>query len=211
MNSSSYKIALDIHDHSSNVVIKTKRGDTSRTLYITLMDGRNPYIIDNDCYAVFTATKEDGNILFNHCAIIGNTISYAFTPQTTAKAGKLDCEIKVYGDEDKLLTSAGFSLLVEDTAYNEEIALRSETEVGALTHLVSEANKIVNEVGSKLANGEFIGPQGVSGVTAPAGGYFALEVDSATGNIYCVTEDTAKPPILTLDEDGGLYYEIKED
>lgn len=211
MTNSSYKISLDIHDHGSNVSLKTKRGDTGRILYITLMDGRNPYIISNDSYAVFTAKKADGNILFNHCSIIGNTISYAFTPQTCAAAGKLECEIKLYGDGDKLLTGARFSLLVEDTVYNEEIEVGSEKEVGALTHLVSEANKLVNEVGSKLANGEFVGPQGASGVVAPTIGYFALEVDSATGNIYCVTEETATPPVLTLDEDGKLYYEIKED
>lgn len=211
MTNSHYKISLDIHDHGSNVSIKTKRGDTGRILYITLMDGRNPYIISEDSYAVLTAKKADGNILFNHCEIIGNMISYAFTPQTCAAAGRLDCEVKLYGADNKVLTGARFSLLVEDTVYNEEIELRSEKEVGALTHLVSEATQLVSEVESKLANGEFVGPQGVSGVVAPTIGYFALEVDSATGNIYCVTEETATPPVLTLDEDGKLYYEIKED
>ena len=229
MNSSSYKIALDIHDHSSNVVIKAKRGDTSRTLYITLMDGRNPYIIANDCYAVFTAKKEDGKILFNNCAIIGNTISYAFTPQTTAKAGKLDCEIKVYGDGDKLLTSAGFSLLVEDTAYNEEIEVGSEKEVGALAELISRATALIANVRDKLAKGELtgakgdpgsIGPRGPQGERGPQGisyvatkiptGYFALEMDSATGDLYCVTEEGVTAPTFTMDESGNIYHEIKE-
>lgn len=218
MTNSYYKISLDIHDHGSNVLLKAKRGDTGRLLYITLMDGRNPYVISNDCYAVFTAKKADGNILYNECSIIGNAITYAFTPQTTSAVGKADCEIKLYGAENKLLTSARFTLMVDDTVYNEGDEVESEKEVSALTALVSEANTLVRDVESKLANGEFIGPQGISGVVAPTIGYFALEVDSATGNIYCVTEDAqsiseggeSTAPQFAMDEQGNLYYEIKE-
>lgn len=205
MTNSSYKISLDIHDHGSNVSLKTKRGDTSRVLYITLMDGRNPYIISNDSYAVFTAKKADGNILYNHCSIIGNTICYAFTPQTCVVAGKLDCEIKLYGDGGTLLTSARFSMIVEDTVYNEELEVGSEKEVTALTYLVAEAHKLITS-GLKGEKGD----KGDSGVVAPASGYFALEVDSVTGDLYCITNEESTPPILTLDEDGNLYYEIEE-
>lgn len=212
MTNSYYKISLDIHDHGSNVSLKAKKGDTGRLLYITLMDGSKPYVITNDCLAVFAAKKADGNILYNECSIIGNTITYAFTPQTTSAVGKADCEIKLYGAENKLLTCARFSLVVEDTVYNEGDEIEPMSEVSALTALVCEANELVREVESKLANGEFIGPQGVSGVIAPTVGYFALEVDSATGNIYAVTEDASpRRPMFTMDEDGNLYYEIEED
>lgn len=219
MTNSYYKISLDIHDHGSNVSLRAKKGDTGRVLYITLMDGRNPYVITNDCYAVFAAKKADGNILFNKCPIIGNVITYAFTPQTTSAVGKADCEIKLYGADDKLLTSARFALLVDDTVYNEGDEVESEKEVSALTALISDATTLINDVERKLANGEFNGPQGVSGVYAPTIGYFALEVDSATGNIYCVTEDAhpideggeTTAPRFAMDEQGNLYYEIKED
>lgn len=210
MTNSYYKISLDIHDHGSNVSLRAKKGDTGRLLYITLMDGRNPYVITNDCYAVFAAKKADGNILFNKCTIVGNTIAYAFTPQTTSAVGKADCEIKLYGADDKLLTSARFTLLVDDTVYNEGDEIESEKEVSALTALISDATTLIRDVESKLENGEFIGPQGISGVIAPTIGYFALEVDSATGDLYCVTEENTSVPTLTL-EDGNLYYEIKED
>lgn len=218
MTYSYYKISLDIHDHGSNVSLKAKKGDTGRMLYITLMDGRNPYVITSDCYAVLAAKKADGNILYNKCSIVGNTITYAFTPQTTSAVGKAECEIKLYGADDKLITSARFSLVVEDTVYNEGDEIESEKEVSALTALVSDATTLINDVERKLANGEFIGPQGISGVIAPASGHFVLEVDSATGNLYCVTEDaqliaedggaTVSP--LTMDEHGNLYYEIRE-
>ena len=229
MTNSYYKISLDIHDHGSHVSLNAKKGDTGRLLYITLMDGRKPYAITEECRAVFTARKADGNILFNACSINGNTITYAFTPQTTSAVGKADCEIKLYGSDDKLLTSARFTLIVEDTVYNEGDEVESEKEVSALTALMSDAATLVNEVKTKLASGAFVGakgdrgekgdkgdrgatgPQGVSVVAAPVNGYFALEVDSATGNLYCITEENAAAPTFILDAQGNLYYEIKED
>lgn len=229
MTNSFYKIALDIHDHGSSVSLKAKRGDTGRLLYITLMDGRNPYAITNECRAVFTAKKADGNILFNECSVIGNIITYAFTPQTTSAVGKAECEIKLYGAGNKLITSARFTLIVEDTVYNEGDEVESEKEVSALTALVSEATTLIYNVETKLARGDFKGdkgdkgdrgerglqgergPQGISGVIAPTAGYFALEVNSATGDLYCVTEENATPPTFSLDATGNIFYEIKED
>lgn len=188
MTNSYYKISLDIHDHGSSVSLKAKRGDTGRLLFITLMDGRNPYVITSECRAVFTAKKADGNILYNECSIIGNSIAYAFTPQTTSAVGKAECEIKLYGAENKLLTSARFALIVEDTVYNEGDEVESEKEVSALTALVSEATTLIHDVERKLANGEFIGPPGSNGILVPVSGAFILELDSE-GNLYCITED----------------------
>lgn len=211
MTNSYYKIALDVHDHGSHVSVKAKRGDTGRLLYITLMDGRNPYAITDECRAVFTAKKADGNILYNHCSINKSTICYEFTPQTTCVVGKAECEIKLYGADNKLITSAQFTLIVEETVYNEGDEVESEKEVTALTALVSEATALITEVKDKLANGAFIGPQGISGVIAPTSGYFALEVNSENGDLYCVTEEGTTAPTFSLDEKGDLYYEIKED
>ena len=220
MTNSYYKIALDVHDHGSHVSVKAKRGDTGRLLYITLMDGRNPYVITDECRAVFTAKKADGNILYNHCSINKSTICYEFTPQTTCVVGKAECEIKLYGADNKLITSAQFTLIVEDTVYNEGDEVESEKEVTALTALVSEATTLIAEIGDKLAKGELKGdkgdrggpgPQGVSVVVAPNTGFYAIEMDSLTGNLYCVTADEeTNAPKFTLDQKGNLYYEIKE-
>ena len=223
MTNSYYKISLDIHDHGSNVVVKAKRGDTGRILQITLMDGRKPYIITDECRPVFTAKKSTGKILYNECSVIGNIIAYKFTPQTTSDVGKTECEIKLYGAMDNLLTSARFTLLVEDTVYNEGDEVESEKEVSALTALVSEATALIHDVEGKLASGAFKGekgdqgiqgergPQGVSYVaTAIPTGYFALELNSATGDLYCVAEEGANAPTFSLDANGNIYYEIKE-
>lgn len=228
MTNSYYKISLDIHDHGSNVSLKAKKGDTGRLLYITLMDGSKPYTITDECYAVFTAKKADGHILYNECSIVGNTICYAFTPQTTSSIGKAECEIKLYGADDKLLTSARFALMVDGTVYSDGDEVESKQEVSALTKLVSEATTLITDVEDKLASGAFIGEkgdrgdkgdkgdrgerglQGVSVVAAPDNGYFALEVDSATGDLYFVSPDEEADCPFVLDEDGNLYYEIKE-
>jgi hypothetical protein len=161
VTNSYYKISLDIQDHSSNVLVRTKKGDTGRMLLITLTDGRNPYAITEECRAVFAAKKADGNILYNACSIVGNVIAYEFTAQTTCVAGRADCEIKLYGADDKLLTSAQFALMVVDTVYNEGDEVESEKEVSALTALVSETIELIEDVEDKVESGAFRGDPGV--------------------------------------------------
>ena len=210
MTNSFYKIYLDVHSYGSKVLLKAKKGDTGSLLFITLMDGRNPYVITPECYAVFTAKKADGKVLYNKCTMFENMIVYEFTPQTTSCVGKVECEIKLYGSSNQLLTSAEFTLSVLETVYNADDEVGSEKEVSALTELVSKATTLVTEVEYKLATGAFVGPQGISGVVVYPEGHFALEVDSATGDLYCVTEENANAPTFTLDENGNLYYEIEE-
>ena len=143
MIASTYRISLDIQDAYANVSLNVKRGDLGRRLHISLTDGGFPYKISPECYAVFTATKPDGNKVFNHCTIEGNTIIYAMTPQTVAVVGMAECEIKVYGADDQLLTSACFNLVIHETVIKEGDEIESETEVDALTHLISEATTAI--------------------------------------------------------------------
>ena len=143
MNASIYRISLDIQSAFANVALDAKRADTGRKIHITLTDGGFPYQISPECYAVFTATKPDGNKVFNHCTIEGNTIIYKITPQTVAAVGMAECEIKVYGADDNLLTSACFNLVINEPVVNEDDEIESETEVDALTHLISEATTAI--------------------------------------------------------------------
>ena len=146
MNASKYRFSLDIHEPHSSVCLDVKRGDTnSRILLITLTEGGFPYQISPECYAVFTATKPDGKNVFNHCTIEENQIIYVLTPQTVAVEGRLDCEIKLYGADDMLITSPCFDIIVRDTVYNEGDEIESEKEVDALTHLISEATTVITE------------------------------------------------------------------
>lgn len=152
MNASKIRISLDMHSTCSSVLVSMKRGDTGRRLYITLTEDGKPYLITKECYAVFTATKPDGAIVFNECTIKDGVIIYDVTAQTTAVVGELPCEVKLYGADDMLLTSASFSLVVEDTVYNEGDEVESSDEFSALTALMSQAIEVINTVAPEKAN-----------------------------------------------------------
>lgn len=137
MNKPCARITLDLQQPSTSVTVAVKRNDIGRMLRISLSDGGFPYEISPGCYAVLTGTKPDGNILYNHCHIEQNTIIYEVTEQTTAAAGRMKAEIKLYGSDDHLVTSAIFRILVDGTIYDDN-KVESRDEVSALTHLVSE-------------------------------------------------------------------------
>ena len=145
MIDSTKKISLDIHSPSSGEVVNAKRGDTGRRVRISLVDGGVPYVISDECYAVFTAKKPDGNVLYNHCTIENNIITYEITEQTTAVEGRVNCEILLYGADDKLITSPKFTILVYGTVYKVGDEIQSEDEIDALTHLISVATSTIHE------------------------------------------------------------------
>ena len=66
---SEHKITLDIQKTVSPVSLRVKKGDTGRRLLIHLTERGKPYHIDKDCYAVFTAVKPGGKVVFNDCTI----------------------------------------------------------------------------------------------------------------------------------------------
>lgn len=168
MNDSIFRISLDIHEHGSQAVLKVKKTDTGRKLYITLRSGGTPYIIEDDCYAVFKATKPDGSILYNACTIENNMIIYAFTEQTCTAVGKCRCEIALYGLDDKLITSPRFALLVDGTIYPDE-SVESTDEFSALTKQISDAMEATGAAAKAAQNaGEAAGVAGESADRANA-------------------------------------------
>lgn len=145
MNYSTYRISLDIHKPDSNVVLNAKRGDTNRKIFISLTDGSVPYHISEECYAVFTATKPDGKIVYNECTIEDCVIIYKFTDQTVAAEGMMDCEIKLYGADNELITSPRFIIMVHGTVYDEGDEVESSDEFSALTKLVADAQQAADK------------------------------------------------------------------
>lgn len=159
MNNSIHRISLDIHDTGSQVSINAKKGDTARSIYITLQENSKPYRIADGCYAVFTGVKPDGNYLFNDCAIKDNVITYDFTEQTVPVVGQVRCEIILYDANNERITSPRFDIIVNDVVYNDEEIVSSD-EANALITATAEAKAITAEVEQKLANGEFVGEAG---------------------------------------------------
>lgn len=142
MNDANHILILDLHHPQIPFSIHAKKGDTAKILKVKLTDNGEPYTIGNDCYAVFSAKKPDGNIIFNACEIADNVISYRFTPQTCAVPGEVPCEVRLYGANDKLITSPGFLLTVEDTVYTDGDVYESSTEAD---RAAAEAQRVAAE------------------------------------------------------------------
>lgn len=117
MNYSNFRISLDIHETSSQTIIKMKKGDTGRRIMIALRENSNAYQIEEGCTAVFTAVKPDGNLIYNECAISDNVIIYTITEQTANVLGSVNCEIKLYDRDGVLITSPSFIVYVLDPVF----------------------------------------------------------------------------------------------
>ena len=193
MNYSTYRISLDIHKPDSSVVLNAKRGDTNRKIFISLTDGSVPYHISEECYAVFTATKPDGKIVYNECTIEDCVIIYKFTDHTVAAEGMMDCEIKLYGADSELITSPRFIIMVHGTVYDEGDEIESSDEFSALTKLVTDAqqaiddanqaaedaNDAVKSINDIILPGKIV--KTVNGVAPDENGNVQIEVGSGSG------------------------------
>lgn len=144
------RITLNLQETNTMVSIRAKRGDTGRKLLIHLSDGSIPYHISDDCYATFTAKKPDGTKINNACTIENNVIEYEFTEQTCTAVGTMKAEIRLYGADDKMITSACFLVNVYDTVFRDGDEVGSETEMNTLDDLILRANAFLNETGKLL-------------------------------------------------------------
>ncbi len=173
MNVLKYRVSLDMFDTLSQITIKAKKGDSACQIHITLTEKGKIYHIGKGCYATFNAKKSDGNFIYDKCAIEDNSIVYDFSSsidedgnaQISACEGIVECEVTLYNAESHQLTSPRFTLFIDGTVYNgEEIA--STPEANALKELINEANSLIDEVETKLENGEFVGEKGDKGEDA---------------------------------------------
>ena len=143
MKYTEHKFTLDVNRTASQVSISVKKGDTARRLLIGLTEGGYPYHLSSGCYAVFTAKKPDGHVVFNDCRLEDCVIRYDFTEQTVPVAGLMECEIILYGADGKQLTSASFEIIVEDTIYDTETEVESTNEYNALADLIQKTQKLL--------------------------------------------------------------------
>ena len=144
------RITLNLQETNTMVSIRAKRGDTGRKLLIHLSDGSIPYHISDDCYATFTAKKPDGTKINNPCTIENNVIEYEFTEQTCTAVGTMKAEIRLYGADDKMITSACFLVNVYDTVFRDGDEVSSEGEMNILDDLILQVKKLMNETGKNL-------------------------------------------------------------
>lgn len=151
MEKTVYDITLALGQSPVRHLVTVKRYDSHAALRMRLVCGGKPYPVAEDCRGVFTARKPDGTVIYNPCVREGNLFLYDLTPQTTAAAGQLRCELKLYGPEEALLTSAAFLMEVEDTVYSGDEELASSAEAEVLTQLVNSAQQKIVKMDTVLA------------------------------------------------------------
>ena len=135
-----YNVSLDIYKIGSQKVLSMVRGDTKRSIVIHLTENERPYSLVAGCTAKFTALKPDGKFIYNDCEVDfkNNTITYQVTPQTTAVNGRVDCQLRLIGDNGGIISTPSFSIVVADLLYNEEPIVKSSTEFNALTRCLAD-------------------------------------------------------------------------
>ena len=173
MNYSDYRFSLDIISTlQAQVSIPATLGDSARRLYIDFTEGRNPYNIADGCRAVFAAKKPDGTVIVNDCIIEKNkTIVYEFSTNTASAEGVVDCEIRLYGTNGKLITSPQFIIVVDKRVMRDTEIPFSESEKTTLDNIIlaenqrisAEAERIINEANRQATYQEMKGIVGLNG------------------------------------------------
>ena len=165
MNYVERKFSLDVDKTASQRSIEVNKGDTLNRLVISLTEHGCPYDISEECRAFYI----EGDVMHS-CVIDDNRIIYDLATQTVGTVGKHPAEIRLVGYNDEVITTARFAVIVMNTIYDDDVQETvPQTDVDALTGLISEAAQLVDEVNESLANGEFKGEPGRSGVYVGSG------------------------------------------
>lgn len=159
MVDSCIRLTLDLRQTSVSTIVQAKRSDTGRVLRIALADDGVPYTIEKDCYAVFTAKKPDKTVLLNPCTVENNEVVYEFNGQTCAVTGRMPAEIRLYGTDEKLITTASFYLDVQDTVYHLDDIV-SQDFMDGMDNLIldtiavkDEVEKLIDDIKDLVADG----------------------------------------------------------
>ena len=141
MERSDYHITLDLQSSQASKALELHEKDTHCRLHITLTQGGKEYVLSEGCQAVFTAKKPDGTAIFNDCTLENGSLFYDITPQTTAAAGELACQLRLYGQDGQLLHSAAFSMVVHPGTVSDDDDIASMPEATALQKILEKLEK----------------------------------------------------------------------
>ena len=119
---------------------------------------------------------------------------------------------------------AGVKQVANSADQVQQSAIQAAAQAAAAAENANQALENVEEVrqdlADRVASGEFDGapgeqgppgPQGESGVMAPASGMFSLYLDPATGDLYAEYPDGSTPPQFEYDPETGSLYFVTDD
>lgn len=179
-----YPFTLELQKTLSQISIPVTLRDTKRVFLISLTNGGKPYKITDGCRAAFTGTKADGKILYNDCVIMDNTvIRYDFTDQTTSAPGRIDCQIKLYGEKGEILATPRFTMVVYKSAVDIDGEISEDEKTSIEGIIARETERIIAENDRKESFAEMMDSFGnLGGIevsdTPPTNQRIAAWVDS---------------------------------
>jgi len=158
MNSSKFRLTLDLHSIQSQYAIPVLVGDTNVTLLMSLTDGGVPYIIEDGCLAKLSVKRPTGTHLEEFCAIRNNAVvEYPFrqNENTCAVEGVHECDLTIYGLDGEKISSPRFTMIVSPKVLRSDDIVLTDKDYTAVDAMVSaEAKRQVAETGRVTAESE---------------------------------------------------------
>lgn len=142
MTPAKYHITLDIDNSAAACCMELRQGESGRLLAAELTQSGKLFSPEG-CRAVCAGTRPDGKVFFDDCAIEGEEIIFTVLAGHTAVSGELRAEIRLYGEEDRLIASPGFTMKIAESAMEEGELMETE-EAGTLTRLIGEAQEAID-------------------------------------------------------------------
>ena len=144
MNSSIFRLTLDMHRTQSQISIPVMLGDTGITFRIILSDGGKPYTIKQGCIAKLSVKRPSKLYLEELCAIEGETtIVYDFskneTTRTTAwEVGTHECDVTLYGTDGSQIATPRFTMVVSERVINSDDIVLTDKDLTAVDAMLNE-------------------------------------------------------------------------
>lgn len=116
--------------------------NNSRFIIFKLINNSKAYDLTGKTVRV-AGIKRDGTEIFNDCEMVdekNGMVSMELTEQINAAGGRVVCELKIYGDNDFLLSTKQFVINVSNSVMSTKIL--SSNEFAALTNALKEIHDI---------------------------------------------------------------------
>lgn len=132
-----HSIILDLLRGGVQDSIEVKKGEVgSRRIIACLVNGSRPYYPDENITVQLRALKPDGTELYNGAVIDGAVATIDITSQIVSAAGTVECQLSFTDEENNLLFSPRFDIIVEECLYSDS-AIESTNEYSVLTEAIT--------------------------------------------------------------------------
>lgn len=157
MNSSRFRLTLDLHSVQSQYAIPVMVGDKNVSLLINITDGGVPFIIEDGFFAKLSIKRPTGTHIEAFCAIENKaTIVYDFDQDAeaypTAVEGVHECDITLYTPDGRGVGSPRFTMIVSPKVLrNDDIVLTDKDFTVVDAMVAAEAKRQAAETGRVIA------------------------------------------------------------